>query len=166
MKIRFTRVFYSVYRPSRLFAHKWSSSDSIKCGFTFNVDLPSYLGSMCKAVLIGWDPAKPPLSPALPAYLSSYTRTVGGRYWSAKIDDLFVTPCMIPTSAVRRIRTIRTVLSIIWICVCVEGGGNKPPGPYRPICKIIAYSISSPYLPCLPNTSKPRTITIRGQGAA
>ncbi len=40
-----------------------------------------FLGSICTAVLIGWDPATPP-SPRIWAHIR-------GRYWSAKVDEIF-----------------------------------------------------------------------------
>ncbi len=47
-----------------------------------------YLGSMCTAVLIGWDPAIPP-PPHIWAHL-------WGRYWSAKIDICLWPPASTP----------------------------------------------------------------------
>jgi hypothetical protein len=43
-------------------------------------DLQSLFGLLCTHVLIGRDPATPPL-PRIWAH-------IGGRYWSAKIDDI------------------------------------------------------------------------------
>ncbi len=44
------------------------------------LDLQSLFGLLFIAVLIGWDPATPPL-PRIWAHIR-------GRYWSAKIEDL------------------------------------------------------------------------------
>jgi hypothetical protein len=51
------------------------------------LDLQSFFGLLCTAVLIGLDPATP---------LPRFWARIRGRYWSAKIDDisLYVTPCV------------------------------------------------------------------------
>jgi hypothetical protein len=46
-----------------------------------DLDLKVYLCAMCTAVLIGRDLAPPPPPTLILAH-------IGGRYWSAKIDDI------------------------------------------------------------------------------
>ncbi len=46
-----------------------------------DLDLQSLFGLMCTALLIGWDPA------TLPPRIWAHIR---GRYWSAKVDDIWV----------------------------------------------------------------------------
>ncbi len=58
-------------------------------GLNTEIDLRVYLGSMCTAVLIGWDPRNPPPpSPHIWAHIR-------GRYWSAKTDDVSLWPPLV-----------------------------------------------------------------------
>jgi hypothetical protein len=58
--------------------HPWV----LNIGYFWSEISKVYLGSMCTAVLIGWDPATPP--PPTPGIWAH----IRGRYWSAKTDDI------------------------------------------------------------------------------
>jgi hypothetical protein len=69
---------YSQYPPTLLLP----PADTFRSWIKYGVRSPkfTYLGSMCTAVLIGWDPQPPP-PPCIWAFII-------GRYWSAKIDHI------------------------------------------------------------------------------
>ncbi len=77
-------LFYCKYNWRPLTQIVWRISPRTVRGLIKELDLQSLFGSMCTAVLIGWDTATPP-----PPRSWAHMR---GRYWSAKMDDTSLWP--------------------------------------------------------------------------